>query len=109
MDLSREYRLQRQGLLYPLMVIAAIAVIVFSILGIATISGWVPSTMQGTTPAGAAPAGGSTPPVRNEPRAAAPILECAECGVIDAVRHVENATRETTAAVPAQITLATDR
>src|SRR4051812_7631329 len=103
MELSREYRLQRQGLLYPLMVIAAIAVIVFSILGIATISGWVPRTVPGTTPASAAPAGGSTPPVRNEPRAAAPILDCAECGVIAAVRDVENATCETTAAVPAQI------
>ena len=33
----------RNGILYPVMLIAAIAVIVFSAAGIATMMGWLPS------------------------------------------------------------------
>ena len=39
------------GILYPLMLIAAAAVIVFSIAGIATMMGWMPSALTGTTDA----------------------------------------------------------
>lgn len=35
------------GILYPLMLIAATAVIVFSIAGIATMMGWMPSALSG--------------------------------------------------------------
>lgn len=34
---------KRQGILYPAMVIAAIALIVFSAVGIATMMGWMPA------------------------------------------------------------------
>ena len=40
---------RRQGILYPLMVIAAIAVIVFSVAGIATMMGWMPGAASKTS------------------------------------------------------------
>jgi hypothetical protein len=42
------------GILYPLMLIAATAVIVFSIAGIATMMGWMPSALSGGADAGRA-------------------------------------------------------
>ena len=48
MELSRdERRFEKSGLLYPMMVIAAIAVIVFSIVGIASMAGWLPNSLIG--------------------------------------------------------------
>jgi len=41
----------RGGLLYPMLVIAAIAVIVLSLTGIATMLGWLPSALSGRDPA----------------------------------------------------------
>src|SRR3954469_8927761 len=38
---------QPRGVLYPLLVIAAISVIVFSILGAAAIAGWLPRAQSG--------------------------------------------------------------
>ena len=74
MELSRERSLEPRGLLYPLMVIAAIALIVFSLLGIATITGWMPSALahSGTETAG---------------RDAT--FECAECGMLESMRELE--------------------
>jgi outer membrane lipoprotein SlyB len=93
MDLSREYPLQRHGLLYPLMVIAAIAVIVFSIVGIVAISGWMPTAMVGAAPAvGTVPESGVTQSSRTAIPAeskAAPAFPCAECGVIKSIREIE--------------------
>jgi outer membrane lipoprotein SlyB len=98
----------KSGLLYPLMVIAAIAVTVFSAVGVATMMGWMPGALSGSEPA-AKP---------GEPRSSAPAVEprpeaprspasvsraapgsrsavangralCRDCGVIDSVRAVE--------------------
>ena len=73
MELSRERALEGQSLLYPMMVIAAIAVIVFSILGIVSIGGWMPSALSGSL---------------DGPRAAV-TFECGECGLIESVREIE--------------------
>ena len=93
MELSREYPLQRHGLLYPLMVIAAIAVIVFSIVGIAAISGWMPNAMVGAAPAvstvrepGVPQSSRTAIPAESN---AAPAFPCAECGVIKSIREIE--------------------
>lgn len=78
------------GLLYPLMLIAAIAVIVFSVVGIATVMGWMPRGLSGASPAekaAVAPpakAGGSLPVPRT---GAGPA--CRDCGVIKSVHAVE--------------------
>lgn len=91
-DLSRDHAVSRHGLLYPLMVIAALGVIVFSILGIAAISGWIPSPMMGNGPVSAAPSAliaqtkGTAPAA--DP-AASPTFQCAECSVVESVREIE--------------------
>ena len=101
MDVSREHPLPGQGLLYPLMVIAAIAVIVFSIAGIAAIAGWMPSSMlSGTASATAKPE-----PVTPKPDAVAPAprkgaaFQCAECGLIQSVREIEQQSTLTAASL----------
>lgn len=59
-------------LLYPSLVIAAIAVTIFSLIGIASITGHLPDASAGLTPA-------------------ATVAEktCAECGVIESIRPLE--------------------
>jgi hypothetical protein len=79
MELSRDRPLEGRGLLYPLMVIAAIAVITFSVLGMATIMGWMPATLAHAQPAGEF-AGGIRQSVT---------FECAECGILDSLRADE--------------------
>ena len=69
------------GLLYPMMIIAAIAVIVFSIVGIASIVGWMPHAMIGSRTTVAAQT--------TDPVAKAPAFQCVECGVIQSVREIE--------------------
>jgi hypothetical protein len=69
------------GLLYPMMIIAAIAVIVFSIVGIASITGLMPHAMIGSRTAIAA----VDTPVVDE----SPTFQCAECGVIQSFREIE--------------------
>ncbi|MBM3204128.1 hypothetical protein FJZ55_09525, partial [Candidatus Woesearchaeota archaeon] len=76
MDFTRERCAEGPGLLYPMMVIAAIAVIVFSILGIASIVSWMPSGLSGS---GAGARAGAA-------------FECSECGVIESVRELERDT-----------------
>src|SRR5687768_1967641 len=88
MELSREYPLRRHGLLYPMMVIAAIAVIVLSIVGIAAVSGWMPSSLLGGAPAAQSRDDGAAEP-RSASAPAASTFRCAECGVIETVREVE--------------------
>ena len=73
------------ALLYPMMIIAAIAVIVFSVLGIASIMGWVPNAMVGSRTA-AAPV---EAPIMAVGAAETPAFQCAECGVIQSVREIE--------------------
>ncbi len=95
--------------LHPLMVMAGIAVILFSALGIAAIMGWIPassssagygltasepkpaSAQQKPAPAAAAPA---RQPVARAQASPAPAQvaakpQCADCGVIQAVREIE--------------------
>jgi hypothetical protein len=91
MELSRSYPAAPQGLLYPMMVIAAIAVIVFSILGIASITGWMPHSLVGSGSSFSDTAGTAsvTPAIAPEVSRAGPAFQCAECGVIDSIRDIE--------------------
>ena len=82
MELSRERPFEGSGLLYPMMVIAAIAVMVFSILGIASITGWMPSGLMSR--AAAATVQGEVDTARS-----GVTFECAECGVIESIRELE--------------------
>lgn len=88
------------GLLYPMMIIAAIAVIVFSVIGIASITGWMPRAMLGT-----AAAADLEPTVavlqRTDTDAEAPAFQCAECGVIESIREIER--RGTLSAAPVAV------
>jgi hypothetical protein len=88
MEISHERPAQPYGLLYPLMLIAAIAVIVFSILGIVSIGGWMPNALSATagTPRQVAhESGGTAVPVTS-----GPAFECAECGMIERIREFES-------------------
>lgn len=90
MELTRERPLASRGLLYPMMVIAAIAVIAFSMVGIATMSGWMPSGLLGTTIEvtkndGGAREGRTGPGTGRN----APTFDCAECGVIETIREID--------------------
>lgn len=84
MELSRERPGEASGLLYPLMVIAAIAVIAFSVVGIASITGWMPSSLMSRESA----AGVQTMPEIDTARSGV-AFECAECGVIESIREIE--------------------
>jgi len=66
---------KQPGILYPLMLIAAIALIVFSIVGIAAIMGWMPTAFSDHH-APDKPAA--------SPRAGA--AACADCGIIESIR-----------------------
>lgn len=78
------------GFLYPLMLIAAIAVIVFSVVGIATMKGWMPRALSGADPAGRAAAAAPAKPAASRPRATAGAgPACSDCGVIESIRAVE--------------------
>jgi len=86
----------RQGsLLYPLMLIAAIAVIVFSVAGIATMMGWLPSVQSGAGPvekdeAVPATAPAKPAPAANRPRITSSAAACVYCGVVESIRAVES-------------------
>jgi len=83
---------KRPGILYPVMVIAAIALIVFSVLGIATMLGWMPSAMSGSEQGmkpGSAPADKTS---AGRPRLfASASASCVNCGVVESIRVVETA------------------
>ena len=87
---------KRPGILYPLMLIAAITVIVFSVAGIATMMGWLPSVQSGSEPAArtgavppAAPAAAPAPKVAASRPRIASSAACADCGVVESVQAVE--------------------
>ena len=88
MELSRERSLEGRGLLYPMMVIAAIAVIVFSVVGIASITGWMPKGLVSRAAAVTIPADGL------DTARSGVTFECAECGVIKSLREVEDSGTE---------------
>ena len=93
---------RKGGLLYPMLVIAAISVIVFSVTGIATMMGWLPSALSTREPsttfeqsaprddftAGPRPAEDTAPAV-NGTRPAVGTPGCAGCGVVASIKAVE--------------------
>jgi hypothetical protein len=79
MELSEERQAQPYGLLYPMMLIAAIAVIVFSILGIVSIAGWMPSALSAASAAEQRITRDAAPP--------GAAFECAECGMIEGIQE----------------------
>ena len=87
---------KQRNLLYPLMLIAAVTVIVFSIVGIATMLGWLPSAQSMADRASGTDAtrGMESAPPRALPGKAAAepaprSAQCAHCGTIESVRVVE--------------------
>jgi outer membrane lipoprotein SlyB len=73
---------RRSGLLYSMMVIAAIAVIMLSLAGIAMVLGWMPGAVSGGGPASAQGA--------DRPRAAGGEADlCGECGVVESIAAVK--------------------
>lgn len=98
---------KRNGLLYPVMLIAAIAVIVFSVVGIATMTGVMPKALstngqalsknEQTAPASprkSTPAATSPKPARARVAAApsngSATGACADCGVVESIRAVQS-------------------
>lgn len=78
----------RNSMLYPMMVLAAISVIVFSIVGIAAITGHMPTAFSQKDEAGLVkpqPAGKGSGASPQRTVAGA----CGACGVVEAVRIVE--------------------
>jgi outer membrane lipoprotein SlyB len=96
---------KKNGILYPTMLIAAIAVIVFSVVGIATMTGLMPSALSTNNPDAAdspkaspsrtesaapeaRPRAMDRPAPAPRPRVMA-AAECADCGVVESIRVVE--------------------
>ena len=86
---------RRPGILYPVMLIAAIVLIVFSVVGIATMMGWMPTVLSGNEPgaypattapdtAPAAKAAASRPRITSSAPAG-----CRDCGVVESINAVE--------------------
>ena len=83
---------QRPDILYPVMLIAAIAVIVFSFAGIATMMGWLPGALSQGRLLERAESPARWPTASEDSRAAAPApaAACADdCGVIESIRAVD--------------------
>ena len=91
MVLTRESLMQDRGLLYPMMVIAAIAVIAFSLVGMANVSGWMPSAMQSGFVSAEQPAttGGRDDALASDTARASAAFNCSECGMIETIREIE--------------------
>jgi len=99
---------RRPAILYPLMVIAAIAVIIFSVAGIATMMGWLPTVhSQGDSSAQYDSAAQTEPQARAEPPArgaagprtgydrprmtSSAAAACSDCGVVESIRAIGGA------------------
>ena len=96
---------RRPAILYPLMVIAAIAVIIFSVAGIATMMGWLPTVHSQGDSSAQYDSASPEPQARAEPPAhraaggradydrprimSSPAAACSDCGVVESVRAVE--------------------
>jgi outer membrane lipoprotein SlyB len=84
---------RKGGLLYPTLLIAAIAVIIFSVLGIAAMTGYLPSALSKNGPDAGGLAATEIAPAKNpgKPRLAADGgAACADCGVVESIRAVES-------------------
>ncbi len=81
---------ERPGILYPVMLIAATTVIVFSFAGIATMMGWLPGAQSQGRPVERSESPAQQPAAAESPGAAAPAAPCADdCGVVVWIRAVE--------------------
>ena len=83
---------KRPDILYPVMLVAAITVIVFSFAGIATMMGWLPGALsQGRLLERAeSPARWTAAAEGSRAAAPAPAAACADdCGVIESIRAVD--------------------
>jgi len=74
---------KRAGILYPAMLIAAIAVIVFSVLGMAAMVGWMPGARSGGSAAGKAADASGAGAISPRPTA---IPSCDDCGTVESIR-----------------------
>jgi len=84
---------RKGGILYPTLLIAAIAVIIFSVLGIAAMMGYLPSALSKNGLDAASEATSENAPAKNpgKPRPAADgSAACADCGVVESIRAVES-------------------
>ncbi len=100
---------KRNGMLYPLMLIAALAVIIFSVVGIATMTGFMPRALSKNEQV-APDSGATNAPVAAAPAAIAPATTsaarptkarvapsrntsvaeaCSDCGVVESIRAVQ--------------------
>ncbi len=87
----------RRRILYPLLVTAAIAVIIFSAIGVATITGLLPraesSLSQPRSPASTGSSESSIPQASSAPNshvvASSAATPCADCGIIESINAVE--------------------
>ena len=73
----------QRGWLYPLLIIAALSVIIFSVLGAAAIAGWLPRAESTAGPAHYAERTVGSRAGERQP------IACAECGVVDSIVPVE--------------------
>jgi outer membrane lipoprotein SlyB len=72
-----------RGWLYPLLIFAAISVIILSVLGAAAIAGWLPRAESTTGPVQYAERSADSRPGERKP------VACADCGVVDSIVPVE--------------------
>jgi outer membrane lipoprotein SlyB len=84
----------RNSMLYPLMILAAVSVIIFSIIGVATMTGHVPSAFsspQSVVSAGQTEGGNPALDARqsNSQRQVLIASNCGNCGVIESIREIE--------------------
>lgn len=81
--------------MHPLAMAAGIAVILFSTVGVSAVMGWIPTSF-GNTPDGVSPekhsgnAAKTPAPARVAQNSTAKV-KCADCGVVESVRQVEQA------------------
>lgn len=83
---------RKGGILYPTLLIAAIAVIIFSVLGIAAMTGYLPSALSKNGPDAGSEAA-HTALARNPDKsglAADSSAACADCGVVESIRALES-------------------
>ncbi|MBI2311838.1 MAG: glycine zipper 2TM domain-containing protein [Betaproteobacteria bacterium] len=82
----------RNSMLYPMMILAAISVIVFSVLGIAAITGHMPTAFSQKSGAAATEPASAVQPARraasSTPRGMVAAGVCGNCGVVESVRIV---------------------
>ncbi len=81
--------------IHPMMMIAGVAVIVFSAAGVAAIMGWIPSSFGHSSESAQQPklsgnAATHKAPGQTARNNVAVPAKCAECGVIESVQQVEN-------------------